>query len=96
MILNKISSVQILDGVKITTYENGDQTFELVDETPVLNVKTEKSWWQKIKDWWNNSDIKPYAKIRDLSDPIGKRKEDPFDDGSGSKKAAEIGIKIEF
>ena len=91
-----MENIQIIDGVKITTYENGDQTFELVDKTPVLNVKTEKSLWQKIKDWWNNADIKPYAKIRDLSDPIGKRKEDPFDDGSGSKKATEIGIKIEF
>lgn len=91
-----IKNIQIIDGVKITTYENGSQIFELVDKTPVLNIKTEKSLWQKIKDWWSNADIKPYAKIRDLSDPIGKRNEDPFDDGSGSKNSAEIGISIRF
>lgn len=91
-----MENTQIIDGVKITTDKNGSQTFEFIDETPVLNVKTEKSLWQKFKNWWSNSKIKPYAKIRNLSDPIGKRKEDPFDDGSGSKKAAEIGLKIEF
>ena len=91
-----MENTQIVHGVKITTNENGSQTFEFIDETPVLNVKTEKSLWQKIKNWWCNSNIKLYTKIRNLSDPIGKRKEDPFDDGSGSKKAAEIGLKIEF
>ena len=86
-------NIKIVNSVKITTDENGNQTFEPID----IDVKnTTKNFWQKIKDWWKNVKIKPYAKIRDLSDPIGKRKEDPFDDGSGSKKAAEIGVSIEF
>lgn len=88
-------SVEIIDGVKITTDENGNQKFESIDTKEIV-VETKLSLWQKIKNWWNNVDIKPYAKIRDLSDPFGDRKKDPFDDGSGSKKAAEIGIKITF
>lgn len=82
-----IISTEISNGVKITTFDDGSQQFECVEQ---------KSFWQKIKSWWKNVKIKPYAKIRDLADPIGKRKEEPFDDGSGSKKAAEIGISIEF
>lgn len=27
--------------------------------------------------------VEPFVKLADLSDPVGKRKEDPFDDGSG-------------
>ena len=82
-----IVSTEISNGVKITTFDDGSQQFECVEQ---------ESFWQKIKSWWKNVKIKPYAKIRDLSDPIGKRKEDPFDDESGSKKAAEIGVSIEF
>ena len=87
MINKTISSVEEVNNVTIITYTDGSQCFK-----PVEN----KSIWKKIKDWWKNVKIKPYAKIRDLSDPIGKRKEDPFDDGSGSKSAAEVGITIDF
>lgn len=56
----------------------------------------ERDSFQKISDWWNNLPVKPYVTIRDLSDPFGDRKNDPFDDGSGSKHGAEIGIKFTF
>ena len=90
-----MEKVKILNNVKITTFDDGRQVFEPLPLSD-LEKQENKSFWQKIKNWWKNSNIKPYAKIRDLSDPIGKRKEDLFDNGSGSKKAAEIGIKLEF
>lgn len=90
-----MKKIEILNNVKITTFDDGRQVFEPLPLSDLEKQKN-KSFWQKIKDWWKNVKIKPYAKIRDLSDPIGKRKEDPFDDGSGSKKAAEIGISIGF
>ena len=82
-----MEKVEILNNVKITTFDDERQIFEPLPK--------QESTWQKIKKWLK-SNFKSYAKIRDLSDPIGKRKEDPFDDGSDSKIGAEIGIKIEF
>lgn len=40
--------------------------------------------------------VKPFAKLVDLSDPVGKRKKDPFDDGSGSKRGFVAGIEVSF
>lgn len=40
--------------------------------------------------------VKPFAKLVDLSDPAGKRKKDPFDDGSGSQRGFVAGIEISF
>lgn len=89
-------SSEIIDGVKVTTDKNGNQHFELLDKTSTKHEIDNRNWWQKIKDWFNDSKVTPYVNVRDLSDPLDQRKNDPFDDGSGSKNAAEIGLKIKF
>lgn len=89
-----VISEVIKDGVKITTYKDGSQHFETIEkDKPAIEIDN-RSWWQKIKDWWNNSNVKPYVKIRDLADPFGDR-DDP-DKGSDGATGAEIGIKISF
>ena len=89
----------IIDDVKVTEYSDGSTTFKPVDapkpkETPKSD---ERSWWQKIKDWWDDSPVTPYAGVRDLSDPFDELKRDPsIHDGSGSKMAVEVGIRFKF
>ena len=89
------TDLSVIDGVKIWHEGNVTHFIAVDDPKPQPTIDT-RSWFQKLCDWWNDADVKPYAKIRDLSDPIGKRKEDPFDDGSGTKKGIEIGIKVSF
>ena len=42
--------------------------------------------------------MKPYAKVRDLADPLWKRHEsiDDMDVGSDGKMAVEVGLKVDF
>lgn len=61
-----------------------------------INCLVDKNAQQKFEEWLENLHVKPYIKCRDLSDPFDDRKNDVFDDGSGSKKGLEIGIKFSF
>lgn len=61
-----------------------------------INCLVDKNAQQKFEEWLENLHVKPYIKCRDLSDPFDARKNDVFDDGSGSKKGLEIGIKFSF
>lgn len=89
-----VVSVIEKDGVRITTYKDGSQHFESIKEKKPI-VEDTRSWWQKLKDWWNDAPVKPYVKVRDLADPFGDRKEniDDIDAGSDGKNGVEIGIK---
>lgn len=101
--MNKESDKKIIkeyvndDGIKITEYDDGTTIFKPVSMPVKIKEDNDKSFWQKIKNWWKTSDVKPYAKIRDLSDPYDKLKNETFEhDGSGSKNAIEIGVKVSF
>lgn len=72
-----------------------EEALKLTDEE-LAGCFDERSTWQKVTDWWKGLPIRPYARVKDLSDPFDSRKDDPFDDGSGGKCAGEIGIKISF
>ena len=72
-----------------------EETLKLTNEE-LAGCFDERSAWQKVTDWWKGLPIRPYARVKNLSDPAGSRKDDPFDDGSGGKCAGEIGIKISF
>lgn len=72
-----------------------EEALKLTDEE-LASCFDERSTWQKVIDWWNGLPIRPYARVKDLSDPAGSRKDDPFDNGSGGKRAGEIGISISF
>lgn len=93
----KIIKETIDDGVRIIEYSDGSTIFKPLDMTP-KNQPDNRSWWEKIKDWFCDHDVKPYIRIRDLADPTGERRNDPddIDVGSDGKSAAEIGIKISF
>ena len=85
------------DGVKIIEYSDGSTTFKAIDIPKTISEPDNRGFWQKLKDWWNNAPIRPYAGIRDLSDPFGELKKDPsVHDGSGSKSAVEVGIQFRF
>lgn len=89
-----IVSEDIKNNIKITTYADGSQHFEYIGkQEQTVNVDN-RSILQKIKDWWNNSPITPYVKVRDLADPFDDR--DDSDKGSDGKIATEIGIKVKF
>ena len=93
----KIIKETIDDGIKIIEYSDGTTVFKPLDMT-LKNQPDNRSWWEKVKNWFCDHDVKPYIKLRDLADPIDKRREDlnDIDVGSDGKNAAEIGIKISF
>ena len=83
--------LSVINNVKIETDENGNQHFTPIEQPKPTIVVDNRSWWQKVCDWWNDAPVKPYVKIRNLSDPFGdKHCED------GTHKATEVGIKIDF
>ena len=82
---------QIIDGIRITTDDNGNQHFEPVEKSKPAIIVDDRSWWQKLCDWWNDAPVTPYIKKRDLSDPFGDKNYD-----GGTHKAWEAGIKIKF
>jgi hypothetical protein len=93
----KIIKETISDGVKITEYSDGSTTFKPIQEESKIKKPDTRSWRKKLYDWWTTSNVKPYVKIRDLSDPLDELKKDPArHDGGGSKEAIEVGIKISF
>ncbi len=86
-----MNDISILNNVKIVTDENGNQHFTPIEQPKPTITIDNRSWWQKLYDWWNNAPVKPYTKIRDLSDPFGDKNYE-----GGTHKAAEVGIKISF
>lgn len=93
--LKKIVSEKIIDGVKITDYDDGSSHFEPIE---IEKPKEEIGFFQKIINWFKKHEVKPYIKKRDLADPFGDRKNDPddIDGGCDGVKATEIGIEIKF
>lgn len=85
-----MNEISVIDGVKIETDENGNQHFTLVEPSKPTIVVDDRSWWQKVCDWWNDAPVKPYAEIRDLNngpDTNGENRPCP---------AIEVEIKISF
>lgn len=89
-----MDSISVINDVKVTEDEFGNMHFEPVEQPKPTIAVDSRSWWQKLKDWWNDAPVTPYVKIRDLADPFDDR-DDP-DKGSDGKTAAEIGIRISF
>ena len=85
-----MNDISVIDGVKIETDENGNQHFTFVEQSKPTTVIDDRSWWQKIYDWWNDSPVKPYIKTKDLNNG-------PDTDGENTPHTAiEAGIKISF
>lgn len=86
-----MNDISIINNVKIETDENGNQHFTPIEQPKPTIVVDNRSWWQKICDWWNDAPVKPYVKIRNLSDPF----DDKHYEGE-THKAIETGIEINF
>ncbi len=84
---------EIINGVEVT--EDGDIThFKPIDNPNVLEKvqpKKDEGFFSKIFNWFKTSDVTPYVKRRNLSDPFNDKN---YDDGC--KNGYEIGIKIKF
>ena len=85
-----MSEISVIGNVKIETDE-GNQHFNVIDQSPATPSVDNRSWWQKVCDWWNDAPVKPYVKIRNLSDPFGDKNYE-----GGTHKCIESGIKISF
>lgn len=86
-----MNDISIINNVKIETDENGNQHFTPIEQPKPTIAVDNRSWWQKVCDWWNDAPVKPYVKIRNLSDPF----DDQHCEGE-THKAIETGIKINF
>ena len=82
--------LSVINNVKIETDENGNQHFTPIEQ-PKSSVVDNRSWWQKVCDWWNDAPVKPYVKVRNLSDPFGDKHYE-----GGTHNAIEAGVKISF
>lgn len=94
------NGLSVINGVQVWTDGNGITHFKPVDaggKTEIIYID-DRPWWRKLYDWWKDAPVRPYAKIRDLADPFGDRRNDPddYDAGSDGKTAGEIGIQIKF
>ena len=85
-----IDELSVINNVKIETDENGNQRFTPIEQ-PKPSAVDNRSWWQKVRDWWNGAPARPYVKIRNLSDPFGDKSYE-----GGTHSATEIGIKVSF
>ena len=86
-----MSKISVIGNVKIETDENSNQHFTVIDQSSATPSVDNRSWWQKVCDWWNDAPVKPYVKIRNLSDPFGDKNYE-----GGTHKCIESGIKISF
>ena len=86
-----MSEISVIGNVKIETDENSNQHFTVIDQLPAMSSIDNRSWWQKVCDWWNDAPVKPYVKVRNLSDPFGDKNYE-----GGTHKCIEGGIKISF
>ena len=86
-----MNDISIINNVKIETDENGNQRFTPIEQPKPTIVVDNRSWWQKVRDWWNGAPARPYVKIRNLSDPFGDKSYE-----GGMHSATEIGIKVSF
>ena len=82
--------LSVINNVKIETDENGNQHFTPIEQ-PKPSAVDNRSWWQKVCDWWNDAPVKPYVKVRNLSDPFGDKHYE-----GGTHNAIEAGVKISF
>ena len=86
-----IEKVETIRNVEITTYTDGSQRFRSIDTPNPQLLPDNRSWFQKLCDWWNDAPVTPYVKVRDHSDPFGDKGYE-----GGTAKGIEAGIRIKF
>lgn len=90
----EIVSEVVDDGVKITTYKDGSQHFEPIEQPKPTIVVDERNWLQKIVDWFKTSPITPYVKCRNMSNIADK--DELREEATDAPVGIEVGVKIKF
>lgn len=91
-----VESVTVENGVEITTYKDGSMTFRTLDgRTSDKNRNADcengkKNEKGKKRGFFKRHRVRPYVKMRNLSDPFGKSQE------GGGKRGYEFGIRFDF
>ena len=101
MVSEETQNEVILNGCRVIDKGNGLSSFVPCDN--VCNGHECKEdepagFFAKVLKWFKTSAVTPYVKVRDLADPVWKRRDD-LDDrdvGSDGKNAVEVGIKVKF
>ena len=93
-----MSEISVVNGVIVEDdKEAGVMHFKPIEDSANSQepcVADSKSWIQTLLDKLNCLKVKPYVKVRDLTNPIGNRKDE--DVGSDKKPSIEAGVKITF
>lgn len=91
-----IESITVENGVEITAYKDGSMTFRALGERTSDKNRNdncendEKRGKGKKRGFFKRHRVRPYAKMRNLSDPFGKSQE------GGGKIGYEFGIRFDF
>ena len=95
MSTNKVMTKKIVNGVEITEDDDGTTHFRAIMDQPKKEEpkRDDRSWWDKLCDWWNESPVTPYVKVRDMSDPLNQFENE---DHGIEQTGVEAGIKIKF
>lgn len=99
---DNIQKEAIIDGCIVIDKGNGLSSFVPCDDC--CSKKDEHTvdepigFFVRLLNWLKKSPVKPYVKVRDLADPLWKRRGDPddIDAGSDGKSTVEAGIEVEF
>lgn len=84
----------VVEGCVVVDRGNGLST---VTPIPAERRPEPAGFWERLRRWWSGAEVTPYVNVRDMSDPLGQLKNsDPSYDGSGSKKAVEVGVSVRF
>lgn len=89
-----VISKKVVDGVEIIEFTDGHTEFRPVKEDIKIETNDERNWFRKLVDWFKESKITPYIKIRDLEDPFDDNTKDIYD--RKGMNSPEIGIRIKF
>lgn len=90
----------IIDGCRVIDKGNGLSSFVPCDGGCGKQADEDEpiGFFARVLKWFKTSKVTPYAKVKDLADPLWKRHDD-IDDrdvGSNGKTAVEVGIKVKF
>lgn len=97
-----IDGIDVVEDGDVTRFTVSDELRKEDERRRLAELEREarkpKSLLGRIVAWFKSSSITPYAKVRDLADPLGDRRSNwtDADAGDDGKLSAEVGIKVRF
>ena len=94
-----VQSETTVNGCRVIDKGNGLSAFVPIEHVDASKDEDQpRGFFATILSWFKKSPVKPYAKVRDLADPLWKRHEsiDDIDVGCDGKMAVEVGLKVDF